>query len=96
MTDDDQDHPDKTLSALLDAMDGPPRLLAKYLAGEQRGGRINPHLDPAHMAVVLLATLFGLAAVPTGPGVQLSALIAEAVNVVIQGIGHGPPPAYKR
>ncbi|MGB8385101.1 MAG: TetR/AcrR family transcriptional regulator [Dermatophilaceae bacterium] len=93
MIDDNQDHPDKAPSALLDAMDGPPRLLAEYLAGEQHGGRVNPHLDPAHMAVVLLAALFGLAAVPTGPGVQLPALIAETVNVFIQGIGQTPTPA---
>lgn len=47
------------------AAGGPPHLLARYLAAEQELGRIRPELDPAQIAVVLLATLFGLALNPT-------------------------------
>lgn len=87
MADTNQHEPhDTPIPALVDAMDGPRRLLAQYLAAEQRCGRVNTHLDPAHIALVLLAALFGLAAVPAASADSLPAVIAETVNVLIQGI----------
>ena len=47
------------------AAGGPPHLLAQYLAAEQHHGRIRPELDPTQLAILLLATLFGLALHPT-------------------------------
>jgi AcrR family transcriptional regulator len=69
---------------------GPPEFLTQYLHAEQRLGRIRADIDPAKIAVVLLATLFGLA-VPTRR--TTDALgdswpdIADAVHIVIDGVG---------
>lgn len=73
---------------------GPPEFLAQYLHAEQQLGRIRADIDPGKVAVVLLATLFGLA-VP--PPQAIDALgdswpdIADAVLIVIEGIGATPP-----
>jgi len=72
---------------LADAVSGPPQLLAQYLAAEQALGRVNPDLDPVQIAVVLLATLFGLAASPLVDGDQLPRAVADAVAVLFSGIG---------
>ncbi|MFC7484332.1 hypothetical protein ACFQX7_35880 [Luedemannella flava] len=72
---------------------GPPEFLAQYLHAEQQLGRVRADVDPGKVAVVLLATLFGLA-VP--PPQAIGALgdswpdIADAVVIVIEGIGTTP------
>jgi AcrR family transcriptional regulator len=69
------------------AAGGPPHLLAQYLAAEQQHGRIRPDLDPGQIAVVLLATLFGLALNPTaGPGATNHMMIRAAVTITLYGI----------
>lgn len=69
------------------AAGGPPHLLAKYLAAEQQQGRIRSELDPTQIAVVLLATLFGLALNPTTPpGATNHAMLHAAVTVALHGI----------
>ena len=66
---------------------GPPQAIAVYLREEQRLGRVRPELDPGEVAVVLLATLFGLAVTAhmTGQTVD-GARIEAAVMTVVQGI----------
>ena len=66
---------------------GPPQAIASYLAAEQRLGRIRPELDPGDVAVLLLATLFGLAvtAMMTGQTI-FPRRIEAAVTTVVEGI----------
>jgi AcrR family transcriptional regulator len=66
---------------------GPPMYVAAYLAAEQSLGRVRGDVDPAQVAVVLLATLFGLALVPSsdGNGVDRD-LLASAVRLFTNGI----------
>jgi AcrR family transcriptional regulator len=66
---------------------GPPKALAEYLRNEQRLGRIRADLDPTDVAVLLLATLFGLAVTAnlTGRAVD-GAGIEAAVTNLVQGI----------
>ena len=40
---------------------GPPAAIAAYLSAERDLGRVRPEVDPVDAALVLLATLFGLA-----------------------------------
>ena len=69
------------------AAGGPPYLLAQYLAAEQQLGRIRPELDAGQLAVVLLATLFGLGLNPsTPPGATDHALLRFAVAITLEGI----------
>ena len=70
------------------AAGGPPHLLAQYLAAEQQLGRIRPELDPARIAVLLLATLFGLALSPAA-GADPTMLRA-AVTLTLDGIAANP------
>jgi AcrR family transcriptional regulator len=67
---------------------GPPKALAEYLRDEQRLGRIRAGLDPTDVAVLLLATFFGLAVTAnlTGKGLN-GARIKAAVTNLVQGIG---------
>lgn len=67
---------------------GPPQAIAAYLAAEQRLGRVAAHVVPAEAAVVVLATLFGLAMTsgPDAGGVD-AARIAAAVRALVRGIG---------
>lgn len=69
---------------------GPPQAITVYLREEQRLGRIRPDLDPGEVAVLLLATLFGLAvtATMTGRAIQ-GARIEAAVTTFVQGIAQG-------
>lgn len=66
---------------------GPPQAITVYLREEQRLGRIRPELDPGEVAVLLLATLFGLAVTAnmTGQAIQ-GARIETAVTTFVQGI----------
>jgi AcrR family transcriptional regulator len=69
---------------------GPPEFLAQYLHAEQRLGRIRADIDPVKIAVVLLATLFGLAVPPRRTTDALGDSwpdIADAVHIVIDGVG---------
>lgn len=43
----------------------PPALLAQYLTAEQQLGRVRADVDPIRAAVTILATLLGLAVIPT-------------------------------
>lgn len=71
------------------AAPGPPEFVADYLRAEQGLGRVRADVDPVKVAVVLLATLFGLAA----PQRAVDALggawpgIGEAVAMVVHGVG---------
>ncbi len=57
--------------------------LATYLAAEQSLGRVRGDVDPAQVAVVVLATLFGLALVPSGDGNGVNRdLLASAVRLL--------------
>ncbi|HSW42755.1 MAG TPA: helix-turn-helix domain-containing protein [Patescibacteria group bacterium] len=66
---------------------GPPQAITIYLREEQRLGRIRPELDPGDVAVLLLATLFGLAvtAKMTGRAID-DTRIEAAVTTLVQGI----------
>ena len=75
-----------------DAAKGPPLLLTQYLSAEQSRGRVNPDLDPAQMAVVLLATLSGLAASPLSDRDTLAVAIRDAVAVTMIGMGSSGTP----
>lgn len=67
---------------------GPPEFLADYLAAEQQLGRIRRDAEPGAAAVVLLATLFGLAA--AGPRAAAGDVrwpgIDEAVALIVDGL----------
>jgi AcrR family transcriptional regulator len=72
---------------------GPPEFLAQYLEAEQQRGRIRGDIDPRKIAVVLLATLFGLAVPPRRTIDALGASwpeIGDAVHIVVDGIGAPP------
>ncbi|HEY6745934.1 MAG TPA: TetR/AcrR family transcriptional regulator [Mycobacteriales bacterium] len=79
------------LAAGLAERGGPPLMLARYLAAEQELGHVQPDLDPAHTAVVLLATLYGVQTSPlAGPdGMDVDAIHA-VVRLFVRGIGSGP------
>jgi len=72
------------------ALPGPPLFLAEYLAAEQAAGRVRDEVFCDQAAVVLLATLFGLALIPsnTGTGVDKALLKAAVRNFVV---GAGTP-----
>jgi AcrR family transcriptional regulator len=66
---------------------GPPQAIAVYLRDEQGLGRIRPQLEPAEVAVLLLATLFGLAVTATMTGQTVDgARIEAAVMTIVEGI----------
>jgi AcrR family transcriptional regulator len=67
---------------------GPPQAFAAYLAAEQALGRVNPDIDPADTAVILLATLFGLGMTSDPDAEALPPeRIRAAVRVLVNGIG---------
>lgn len=66
---------------------GPPDFIAEYLAAEQSLGRLRPDVDPVQVAVVALATLLGLALVPSGVGdPQDEDLLKVAMQALVHGI----------
>ncbi len=73
----------KDLRAAIAALGGPPDQLARYLAAEQRLGRIRHDLDPVKIAVILLASLFALAASQVPPN---EVTVADLVKVLVEGI----------
>ena len=63
---------------------GPPQAIARYLAAEQAGGRVRSDAEPRAMAIVLLATLFGLALVPPETGSTIDrGLVEAAVRLIV-------------
>lgn len=69
---------------------GPPEFLAQYLRAEQQVGRIRADVNPVKTAVVLLATLFGLAVPPRRTTDALGDSwpdIADAVHLILDGVG---------
>lgn len=87
LTSDPTLHPSAPAPAYADAVSGPPLLLAQYLSAEQSRGRVNPDLDPGTIAMVLLATLFGLAVSPLTDGDKLAVAVRDAVAVLMAGMG---------
>jgi AcrR family transcriptional regulator len=66
---------------------GPPAALAAYLAAERDLGRVSPGVDPTSAAVVLLATLFGLAMTDAGHWDDaMEGRIRAAVHMFVGGI----------
>ncbi|NIZ91940.1 TetR/AcrR family transcriptional regulator [Kineococcus rubinsiae] len=68
----------------------PPRLLGAYLAAEQARGRLRPDVDPQEAAVLLLVTLFGLAASPPTPAAGIPVLtVRRTVDLLLTGLAPG-------
>jgi AcrR family transcriptional regulator len=71
---------------------GPPEFIAAYLAAEQALGRVRADVLPERVAIIILATLFGLALQPSGEGVGVDrTMLVAAVRVLLTGIERGPP-----
>ena len=76
----------------LPAEQDPAAQLAGYLRAEQDLGRIRDDLAAQTAAVVLLATLFGLAAAPAEAAAHHGPVtIADAVHLVLTGLASRPP-----
>ena len=71
------------LGGAVAALGGPPDHLARYLAAEQRLGRIRPDVDTVKVAIILLAALFALA-VSQIPNSEVTA--ADVVKILVEGI----------
>jgi AcrR family transcriptional regulator len=76
-------HETSDLGTAVAALGGPPDQLARYLAAEQRLGRIRPDVDPVKVAIILLAAVFALA-VSQIPSNEVTA--ADVVKVLVDGI----------
>jgi AcrR family transcriptional regulator len=70
---------------------GPPEAIARYLAEEQRLGRVRAGVDPTEAAILILALLFGLGAGRTPSGATLDEHLASAARLFVQGI-QAPAP----
>lgn len=73
---------------------GPPDAIAAYLGEERRLGRIRADVDPQEAAIVILATLFGLAAGQTmTDGTLYDRHLVAAIRLFVRGIepGHAAP-----
>ena len=73
---------------------GPPEYIAEYLAAEQKLGRVRADVAADRMAIVILATLFGLS-VPlfdVEAGLDRE-LLATAVRMLLAGIEPDAPRA---
>jgi AcrR family transcriptional regulator len=72
---------------------GPPEFIAAYLAAEQELGRVRAGVAADEVAVILLATLFGLALQPADEGAGVDrALLVAAVRLLMTGIEPGVEP----
>jgi AcrR family transcriptional regulator len=79
-------HP-RNRSLPVGTLPGPPEFLARYLAAEQERGRVRAEVDPVQVAVVLLATLFGLGFASSGDGGGVDERLIEAtVRMITTGI----------
>ena len=65
---------------------GPPQAIAAYLAAEQQLGRVTREVDPTEAAVMLLATLFGLAMTN---GVEGGGLAPDRIRSAVRALVHG-------
>ncbi|MFN8631152.1 MAG: helix-turn-helix domain-containing protein [Chloroflexota bacterium] len=66
---------------------GPPGALTAYLAAEQGLGRVDPAVDPAEASVVLLAALFGVAFMESGPALgSRDDRVRAAVRLLARGL----------
>jgi len=73
---------------------GPPEYVADYLAAEQRLGRVRTDVAPDQMAIVILATLFGLSILLHSAGTTMTRdLLATAIGILLAGIEPSPPRA---
>lgn len=82
----DQDLTREELVASLRAHAGPPLLLADYLAAEQELGRVARDVEPARLAVMILAAFLG---VQTSPLAGTSGLDGEDVRACVRLFCHG-------
>lgn len=65
----------------------PPLYLAKYLAAEQAHGRLRHDIDVTQSAIVLLASLFGLALLPKSQDLPVDPdLIDASVTMFVSGM----------
>jgi hypothetical protein len=66
---------------------GPPEAIAAYLAAERGLGRVRPDVEPADAALILLATLFGLAMAASAQGTGVASdRISSAVRLLVRGM----------
>ncbi len=66
---------------------GPPTYLSEYLRAEQNLGRVRADVVPEQIALVLLATLFGIVAGQVGADGPLDTRIIDAaVEVIARGL----------
>jgi AcrR family transcriptional regulator len=66
---------------------GPPEAITAYLAAERDLGRVRTDVDPGDAALVLLATLFGLATSASTRGTTVDvAQISAAVRLTTRGL----------
>ncbi|MGY1753355.1 TetR/AcrR family transcriptional regulator [Blastococcus sp. SYSU D01042] len=75
------------LRQAIEGLGGPPHLLAEYLRAEQALGRVRPDLDPVRMAMMLLASLFGVQTSPLASpdGIDQDGLL-ELVALMVHGL----------
>lgn len=66
--------------------DSPLTHLAAYLRAEQETGRVRADLDVARTAVILLATLFGVALLADGDDQAPAGFVDGAVDLLLQGL----------
>ena len=72
---------------------GPPEYIAEYLAAEQKLGRVRADVATDQVAVVILATLFGLSLLLSEEGTGVDRhLLGAAVRLLLTGIEPGPGP----
>jgi AcrR family transcriptional regulator len=70
----------------VESLGGPPHQLARYLAAEQRLGRVRSDLDPTMTSITLLACLFGL---QTSPLARPDGLDRTQLRQLVQLFLHG-------
>ena len=67
---------------------GPPQAIAAYLRAEQRLGRVRADVDCDDAALIMLATLFGVALVDQGTSGAVDVrLVQRAAGLLVDGIG---------
>lgn len=81
------------LAAAVLPIPNPPALLAQYLTAEQQLGRIRADVDPTRAALTILATLLGIALLPTQDPAHspsddpiVADLLQTAVDVLARGL----------
>lgn len=85
---------DPELASMWDAMPvpalltpDPPQAVAEYLRAEQRIGRVRVDLDPRQVTEILLASLFGIAVLPSAAAGEVDETkISRAVDLFVDGL----------